>query len=100
MAEHFEIGEIALFVYTDGRTEECQVISPLFTYTPSDGEDPAHEGYDIMCEEPCLDNDSKFGEWFAWKETLRKKHPPQQLSTWQSVEKETGWNPTKIGVEA
>lgn len=26
---------------------------------------------------------------------LRKKHPPQELSSWENIQEITGWNPTK-----
>lgn len=96
--DKFEIGEVAVLkcltksAHYNGR--ECEIVSAEYEYC-------GEIGYDaIIPDDPCHKKDSIKGEWFVQTEFLRKKQPPQELSTWEAVQKETGWNPTKQGVIA
>lgn len=37
-------------------------------------------------------------EYFVLGEWLRKKRPPEELTTWSKIEKISGWNPVKVTV--
>lgn len=35
---------------------------------------------------------------FVTPDKLRKRQPPVELSTWEKIQEDTGWNPTKQGI--
>lgn len=83
--DKFSIGESAIITGPPGSRnigEEVTVMSRLFK-----NDNAMVHG--VYC-----------GNWYGFWEPqyLRKKYPPQEPSTWEEVEKATGWNPTKQGV--
>lgn len=88
----FEIGEIAIIDNSVHKPEfvgmECEIISREI-YGIAKGTEYAAYGYIVEIN----------GETHGFvKACLRKKKPPQELSTWEEVEKLTHWNPTKVYV--
>lgn len=88
--DKFEVGEIVIFTpsstchsglikYTG---EECTVDLPYGSHISG-----KYVYYGVIF------SDGK--EIWTAQHTLRKKKPPQELTTWESVQKITGWNPTK-----
>ena len=90
---HFKIGEIAIINCPDSidHNHEVEITSILM---------PAK----TICNK-CLTkansipaytvrNSNGVNGWAAPKH-LRKKRPPEKLSTWEEVQKDTNWNPAK-----
>jgi len=88
----FEVGEIATFykIGDEDHLKEVEIISSEFSYRNAMGYDAMILG--SFCKRP----DSKHGEWFIPTKYLRKKKPPQELFTWEQVQKDCNWNPQKV----
>lgn len=80
------IAKAILFPHFEGL--ECTILTKAFA--DEDG-DIVHE-IEIQGYGRTLHDGRKFT---IGPEFLRKKKPPQELSTWEAVQKITGWNPTK-----
>lgn len=92
MMAKFEIGEIALAYNDDtGDVSECEIIAV-----------PGHSLPIFPCGDYVINvptNKSSTrpnGYWEAEEKFLRKKKPPEELSTWEEVQKLTNWNPKKV----
>lgn len=87
----FSVGEMAIIdnckSYPSFIGMECEILS-----NPYDGIGSITGelciGYDA-----CLQNGEKHS---IAERCLRKKKPPQELTTWEEVQKLTNWNPTKV----
>lgn len=92
----FEIGEVAILIAdgnkkgsTKGCEVECEVIS-------IEHEMVGLLGYEIIIDgDICGSPFSRQGEWFVSTVSLRKKKPPEGLSSWEEIQKLTNWNPSK-----
>lgn len=86
--ETFKVGEIAVVAHSDngeGIGEEVVIESDLFNHNG----DMVHKvGFDKQCM------------GYYQPHNLRKKKPPkEELSTWEEIESEFNWNPSKQKVE-
>ena len=98
--DKFEIGEIVDFIGIPGADEQlngragpgagCEIKQYCWDFKDGPG---------YYCHFPGdLCPHSVEGWWWVSKFHLRKKKPPQELGSWEEVQKLTNWNPT--GVEA
>lgn len=101
----FEINEIAIFSPPPkpgiviggvcGANSECQIKSDRFYKQHSQ----TGAGYFYYCEFPGDPSPRHSdGYWAVREESLRKKKPPQELSSWEKIQEITGWNPTKENI--
>ena len=100
----FEIGEIAIFMIDFTVPGICQSGSECEIYSgPYHGIDEYEHGCDGEWYWCVFDGDPSprgpNNSWAVRAVSLRKKKPPEELSTWEEVQKITGWNPTKQNVE-
>ena len=91
MTDKFEVGEVVEIKCAGSKWREGTIVSTAYEYIY-----PGY-GHDVMVNGmKCGTEDSKSGEFFAPFKYLRKKRPPQELSTWENVQDITNWNPTKV----
>lgn len=89
----FKIGEIVIYI---GRRKifygyEVEIVKGPYI----DLRCPEQPSYDfIVPGYPCDALNSENAEWAAWESRFRKRKPPQELSTWEEIQKLTNWNPS------
>lgn len=90
----FEVGEIAILFAPGepGHLCDVEVVSILLPagHIPVGGNSSAAN----MLPSHRIFAEGHYG--FAPPSMLRKKKPPQALSTWEDIQKETGWHPQKV----
>lgn len=86
--DKFKVGEVAIYqhltISLKSNGEECEIIRGL----------DYHEDSEFPHKLMYITKDAN-GIFVVKPENLRKKNPPQELSTWEEVQKLTNWNPSK-----
>lgn len=86
----FAVGEIAIVVYGPAKNHECEVleINPI----NSSGQ---RQDYRIQIDG--FPHPRFPMGWTCDEDTLRKKKPPkkEEHGSWEQLQKDTNWNPTK-----
>jgi len=86
----FEVGEIAI-LWIPGDVSHKKQVEIIAVGDISNLGVPADYRIDIPG-----DTHPSTGYWCIDVEYLRKKEPPQVLSSWEEIEKKIGWNPEKV----
>ena len=89
MMAKFKVGEIAVIVdsvFHEFIGAECVILGPAENWDDAD--------YIVGINA----DTSKYndGQWVTSEKNLRKKKPPEELSTWEEVQAITNWNPKKV----
>lgn len=95
MNQEFSVGEMAIYVRPNSPHygKEIEILGPLqFVSCLRDHVTGALVDGGMRYQITRLDDLPRF---WAKPEWLRKKRPPQELSSWYEVEKLCGWNPEK-----
>ena len=91
----FKLGEIVIFCGLKNTRElngeECEITEAL------DRRRLVYSHGEIQNNEMCYGVTTKTGyKIFVRPEFLRKKKPPEELSTWEEIQALTNWNPAKV----
>ena len=84
MMAKFKVGEVAIIQskeFPSYNGNETRIITLYF----DNNDEQAYR---------CSMHPTSFGGWN--ESALRKKKPPEELSTWEEVQEDTGWNPKKV----
>jgi len=82
----FSVGEIA-----EIGSEDCEIAA-----LPGHGKPQYHNDQYLISIPSAINHHEVSGLWSAKECELRKKKPPEELSSWDKIEELTNWNPREV----